>query len=126
MSKKPNLRVMGTGIDPLMEEFGLAEAPEPEETDLEGRFAQISLQAAAEISEKLGNAGYALLAILAYEAFRAKGQTFELSNDLLTLAGISREIKRRTLARFEEAGVVRVERPKGRSPIVTLLVRLKQ
>jgi hypothetical protein len=90
----------------------------------ENAFAQISLQVAAEVSKKMKNADHVILAMLIYKAFRARSQIFTLSNDLPTVYGVGRKAKSRALTRFEEAGVIRVERHGRQAPIVTLLVRL--
>jgi hypothetical protein len=130
MSKKPTLRVVDdaglwiAGPDPLADDYGLAKKPAPPEE--EDRFVQISLRGAVEVFKKLGNTDCLILVMLAYEAFRAKGPTFLMSNNFLALYGVNRETKRRTLARFERAGVIRVERRQGKAPIVTLLVKFNR
>jgi DNA-binding transcriptional ArsR family regulator len=45
----------------------------------------------------------------------------ELSNIATLEFGLDRNAKYRTLAWLERAGLVRVERRRGRSPVVTLL-----
>jgi len=47
--------------------------------------------------------------------------TFGLSNTALARYGVSRETKRRALAKLEAAGLIKVERRPGRATIVTLL-----
>jgi hypothetical protein len=98
--------------------------PAPKKRGKADGFAQISLRGAAEVSRKTKNAGFATLVMLAYKAFRAQSQTFIMSSDLSTVHGIHREARRRALIRFEKAGVIRIERRKGKAPIVTLLVKL--
>jgi hypothetical protein len=87
-------------------------------------FAQISLRAATEISKKMRNADFAILAILVYKVFRTNNKTFIMSNDLTTVYDIGQKAKGRALARFEKAGVIRIERHRGKAPIVTMLIKL--
>ena len=47
--------------------------------------------------------------------------TVSLSNAALARYGVSRETKRRALAKLEAAGLIKVERRPGRATIVTLL-----
>jgi hypothetical protein len=130
MSKKPTLRVVDdaglwiAGPDPLTDDFDSIEVAKPKAADKEDKFAQISLRAAAEVSEKMGSADFVILVLLAFKAFDKKGRPFELSNDLLP-NGVHREAKRRALTRLENTGVIRLERRRGKAPIVTLLVKFR-
>ena len=53
-------------------------------------------------------------------AWEAKAKTFPLPNQKLRQAGVSCEIKRRALAKLEVAGLLKVERRHGKTPVVTL------
>jgi hypothetical protein len=59
--------------------------------------------------------------VLHYQAWRAKGKPFTLSNKLLAKYGVHRQTKYRALAELETAGLIRVERRGSCAPVVTLL-----
>jgi hypothetical protein len=52
-----------------------------------------------------------------------KSDTFKVSNLMLADWGILPDAKQRALRALERAGLIKVERPRRRSPVVTLLVR---
>jgi DNA-binding MarR family transcriptional regulator len=58
---------------------------------------------------------------LLYRSWKAKSPTFLLPNETLRKLGVSREIKRRVLRDLERAGLITVERPTRKTPIVTLV-----
>jgi hypothetical protein len=62
-----------------------------------------------------------LLVELLRASWKARSSTFPLANVRLGQLGVSRKIKRRVLRDLERAGLVSVERPQRRSPVVTLL-----
>lgn len=62
-----------------------------------------------------------VLVELLYRSWKARSPTFPLPNTRLTKLGASREIKRRVLRDLEQAGLITVERPSRKSPIVTLV-----
>jgi hypothetical protein len=69
------------------------------------------------------NTGRALVCIeLLYAAWKAKRLTFPLPNGRLARLGIKRQTKRRALRDLERAGLITVERPPRKTPIVTLVV----
>jgi hypothetical protein len=63
-----------------------------------------------------------VLAELLHCAWRTKSTTFSLPNSRLQKHGAGRETKRRVLRDLERAGLIKVERPNRKSPIVTLVV----
>jgi hypothetical protein len=72
---------------------------------------------------KATNTGRALVCIeLLYAAWKAKRPTFPLPNGRLTKLGINRNTKRRALYDLERAGLITVERPPHKTPIITLVV----
>jgi hypothetical protein len=72
---------------------------------------------------KATNTGRALVCIeLLYAAWKAKRPTFPLPNGRLARLGIKRETKRRALYDLERAGLITVERPRRKTPIITLVV----
>lgn len=54
--------------------------------------------------------------------FETHSMTFPLPNGRLLRAGVSRDVKRRVLHDLEKAGLITVERPPGKTPIVTLVL----
>ena len=58
---------------------------------------------------------------LLYRSWKAKSPTFPLPNGNLRKLGVSREIKRRVLRDLERGGLITVERPTRKTPIVTLV-----
>jgi hypothetical protein len=54
-------------------------------------------------------------------SWKARSATFPVANIRLGELGVGREVKRRVLRDLERAGLVTVERPLRRAPIVTLL-----
>jgi hypothetical protein len=72
---------------------------------------------------KATNTGRALVCIeLLYAAWKAKRPTFPLPSRRLLGLGISRDTKRRALHDLERAGLITVERPPRKTPIITLVV----
>lgn len=59
---------------------------------------------------------------LLHASWKAKSMTFSLSNKRLEKSGVSRKIKSRVLRNLESAGLITVERPSRKSPIVTLVL----
>jgi hypothetical protein len=72
---------------------------------------------------KATNTGRALVCIeLLYAAWKTKRSTFPLPNARLARLGIKRETKRLALRDLERAGLITVERPPRKTPIITLMV----
>jgi hypothetical protein len=72
---------------------------------------------------KATNTGKALVCVeLLYAAWRAKRRTFPLPNGRLAKLGVSRYAKQRALRDLERAGLITVERPLRKTPIVTLVL----
>jgi hypothetical protein len=72
---------------------------------------------------KATNTGKALVCVeLLYAAWKAERPTFPLPNGRLTKLGVSRYAKRRALTDLERAGLITVERPQRKTPIVTLVL----
>jgi hypothetical protein len=85
-------------------------------------FAMVPLDWAADVASASNASSFMIFVLLPYLAWKAKSSTFVLSNDYLKRYGVSRETKRRTLARLEKVGVIRVQRQGFHAPIVTLLM----
>ena len=58
---------------------------------------------------------------LLHSVWRAKSDTVTFSNDRLKGEGVSRQTKHRALREWEAAGLICVERQRGRAPVVTIL-----
>jgi hypothetical protein len=72
---------------------------------------------------KATNTGRALVCIeLLYAAWKAKRPTFPLPNGRLAKLGVSPDTKGRALHDLERAGLITVERPPRRTPMITLMV----
>jgi hypothetical protein len=54
-------------------------------------------------------------------SWKARSSTFPLANVRLAKLGVSRETKREVLRDLEQAGLIAVERPPRKTPIVTLI-----
>ena len=59
--------------------------------------------------------------VLLHMAWKTKRTTFPLPNGQLAKLGVSRQTKRRALADLERAGMITVERPSRKTPIVTMV-----
>jgi hypothetical protein len=84
-------------------------------------FVKVPLQWAADAAEVTGTRGAVVWILLLYMAWKTKCLTFPLSNVMLARYGVSREIKRRALEKLEASGLIKIERRRKQSPIVTLL-----
>jgi hypothetical protein len=63
-----------------------------------------------------------VLVELLWAHWKAKSLTFPLPNVRLRKQGTSRKVKRRVLRDLERVGLITVERPECKSPIVTLVL----
>jgi hypothetical protein len=85
-------------------------------------FVRVPLWWMEQVAEATNNRK-ALVAIeLLYVHRKTKRLTFPLPNGRLAKRGISRETKRRALRDLERAGLITVERPPRKTPIVTLVL----
>lgn len=73
-------------------------------------------------SEATRNPGMMVCIELLRASWKAKSRTFPLPNGKLGKLGASREIKRRVLRDLERAGLILVERPAKKTPVVTLVL----
>jgi hypothetical protein len=58
---------------------------------------------------------------LLHLAWKAGKLTFPIPNGKLEAHGVSRKVKWAALNKFEVAGLIKVDRRRGKSPLVTLL-----
>jgi hypothetical protein len=59
---------------------------------------------------------------LLYASWRTRSSTFALPNSRLAKSGTSRKVKHRVLRDLEQAGLISIEQPTRKSPVVTLLL----
>ena len=84
-------------------------------------FRQGTTTMGADAAEVTGTRGAMVWILLLCMAWKTKCSTFPLSNVMPARYGVSREIKRRTLEKLEVSGLIKIERRRKQSPIVTLL-----
>jgi hypothetical protein len=90
------------------------------------RFAKVPLVWAARAAKAAHSPQAMVIIVLQRLTWRAKGAPFPFSNAALAPFGVSRETKRRTLAALEGAGLIKVDRTRTRSPIITVLPLLEE
>jgi len=83
-------------------------------------FAQVPLALAAAMAKATENQRAMVLIVLIYEAWRANGKPFKLSNEILAPYGVTRYVKYRALLQLEKAGIIRVAWKSGRAPVIKL------
>jgi ribosomal protein S19E (S16A) len=84
-------------------------------------FVKVPLWWIAAAAAAIRSPSVVVLVELLYASWKAKNLTFPLPNGRLTKRGASREVKRRVLRDLERAGLITVERPPRKSPVVTLI-----
>jgi hypothetical protein len=85
------------------------------------RFVQVPLWW-IEIAAKDTHSPTTLVLIeLLHTAWKTKSSTFPLPNARLKALGVSRKIKYRVLRNLERRPVIHIERPFGKTPIITLI-----
>jgi hypothetical protein len=89
----------------------------------EEAFAMLPLEWAADAAKAIKMPRTMVLVLLQYMAWKTKSQTFPLPNGLLAQYGVSRELKRRVLAKLEASGLIEIERQGKQNPTITLLTK---
>jgi hypothetical protein len=84
-------------------------------------YAQLDLKTLALVCKITYCQGAFVWAFINYEAWRTKSRVVEITNDALKVYGIHRNVKRRALATFEQAGLITVER-KGKQAVKVAIV----
>jgi hypothetical protein len=84
-------------------------------------FVKMPLWWAEAASKAVGSPATLVLVELLRVHWRTKSKTFPLPNARLRKQGVSRDVKRRVLHDLERAGLIAVDRPKSKSPVVTLV-----
>jgi hypothetical protein len=102
----------GKRINTAADDFGVSakKGAEP--------WVKVPLKEMAAELKIMGMPGAIALLMLWYEAWRAKGKPFTLSNERLNQYGVKRDAKRLMLAKLEAAGRIRVERKGCRAPVI--------
>jgi hypothetical protein len=91
-------------------------------TKKDAAFARVPLRFAIAAARATKTPAALVWVYLVHASWKANSLTFPLPNGWLKEHGASREIKRRVLRDLERAGLIAVDRPPKKSPIVTLLV----
>jgi hypothetical protein len=84
-------------------------------------FVRVPVWWAAAASKAIRAPGMLVCIELLRASWKAKSPTFPLPNGKLGKLGASRDVKRRVLRDLERAGLIMVERPLRKTPVVTLL-----
>jgi len=87
-------------------------------------FVKVPLWWIAEAAKHTRSPATLVLIELLHTHWKTKSLSFPFPNGRLKKLGVSREIKRRVLEELEQGGLIAVDRPTRKSPIVTLLDRL--
>ena len=85
-------------------------------------FVKVPLWWAEETAKAAKTPAALVLVYLLRTSWKARSATFPLPNVYLKKNGVSPKVKRRVLRNLEAAGLITVERPRRKSPIVTLVV----
>jgi hypothetical protein len=84
-------------------------------------FVMVPLDEAASMFKAMNQHKAMVAIVVRYQAWKAKGNPFILSNELLTKYGVHRNTKYRALAELETAGLIRIERRGKHAPVITPL-----
>jgi ribosomal protein S19E (S16A) len=86
------------------------------------QFVNVPLWFATAAAKATKTLALLVCVYLLYASWKARSMTFTMPNGWLEERGVSREVKRRVLRDLEEAGLITIERPSRKTPIVTLVV----
>jgi hypothetical protein len=84
-------------------------------------FVKVPLWWAVEAAKATRTPATLVCVYLIHASWKARNMKFSLPNGWLEKRGVSRKIKCRVLRDLEHAGLITVERPSHKSPIVTLV-----
>lgn len=85
-------------------------------------FVRVPLWWVTAASKATQDPGMLVCIELLYASWKTRNSTFPLANTRLARLGASREVKRRVLRDLERAGLIVVERPQRKTPIITLML----
>ena len=88
-------------------------------------WAQVPLLWAAEMAKRSNSARGMVIILLAYLAWKNNSMTFALSSELTRRYGVTRYAKKRALAALEAAGLIKVDRRRKQTPVITLVLEPK-
>ena len=88
-------------------------------------WAQVPLLWAAEMAKRSNSARGMIIILLAYLAWKTNSTTFALSSEMTRRYGVPRYAKSRALAALEAAGVIKVDRRRKQTPVITLVLEPK-
>jgi hypothetical protein len=83
-------------------------------------FVMVPLNWAAAAAKATNTQQAFVCILILYGAWKSKGAPFALTNARLRQAKIDPHVKWRALDALEGAGLIKVERNRGRAPIITL------
>jgi hypothetical protein len=85
------------------------------------KFVKVPLWWAEQASQATHTPKAMVWIWLLHLAWSQHSKTFRLPNERLGAQGVGRNVKNRALRELEAAGLIQVERLRGKSPCVTLL-----
>jgi hypothetical protein len=85
-------------------------------------FVKLPIEWAFAFGQATRSPELIICAELLLRYWKTKSRTFSLPNDKLKGLGVSREAKRRVLHELERGGLIMVERPNRKTPIIALLL----
>jgi hypothetical protein len=85
------------------------------------RFVKVPLWWAEQAAQATRTPKAMVWVWLLHLSWAEHSNTFRLPSQRLRLRGVSRDVKLRALQDLERAGLIRVSREMGKSPVVTLL-----
>jgi hypothetical protein len=96
------------------------EAAAPAKRKKQEPFAKVPLSWAKQMTAATHTKRALVGIVLLHTAWKTKRTTFPLPNGLLARLGVSRQTKYRALVDLEHAGLIAVERPLHKTPIITM------
>jgi hypothetical protein len=84
-------------------------------------FVKVPLRWASKAAQATNTTKAMVWIRLRHATWEAKSSTVSLANVRLKKDGVTPWLKRRALHELEAAGLIRVERPPGKAPVITVL-----
>jgi hypothetical protein len=109
------------GFRAAAEKAGAGTKPQRKPTKKAGPFAQVPLEWMAEATKASQSAAALVCVYLLYLSWKTRSATVSLPNGWLNQHGVSPKVKGRVLRDLEAACLIAVERPRRKSPLVTLI-----
>lgn len=105
-------------LDKFKSKRGVVPSGATSATTAAEKFAKMPLSWTAAAAEAVGSPATMVLVALQYARWKAKSNTFKLSN--VNLVGVRPDVKARVLQCLEDANLAQVQYLPGCAPIVTL------